>query len=351
MRGITSPVIGMKWCVIHVSEDRSRSGKRCRDFGSNAFLPRFLVLAALLVLSLGLLGWGWARKDVTLVVGDRSWRVVTCRETVAGVLADQGVRLAVHDVVSPGLDASLRDGDRIEIFRAVPVTVRADGHTLRILTASRNVGGVLRECGITLGRHDLVIPESVDRVRAGLAITVTRVDLRIEERQVTVPSHVIKRPDRDLARGLSQVLQSGSSGQEWQRWEIVCHDGRLVQERLVDRRMVRAPRDRVVAVGMADTVSRGGRLIHFRQAYEMRATAYTYTGNNCATGVPPGPGIVAVDPRVIPLGSNLYIEGYGYAQAMDTGGSIKGRMLDVFFTTREAALQWGVRQVRAYILG
>ncbi|MDI6906862.1 MAG: ubiquitin-like domain-containing protein [Thermoanaerobacterales bacterium] len=328
---------------------RGVSGRR-RYPERRTLLPRALALAALLVMLVGLAGWAWAKKNVTVTDGDRSWRVVTYRDTVAGVLAECGLRLGPHDTVSPAPEEKLRDGARIRVLRAVPVAVRVDGQTRRLLTAAGSVGEVLRGCGITLGRYDFVEPDSVSPVRAGMTIKVTRVDLRVEERRVPVPYRVVRRPDGHLARGLYQVIRPGRTGEELQRWEIVCHDGEPVHERLVDRRTLSAPRHQVVAMGVAGTVSRGGRIIHFREARDMRATAYTYTGNNCATGVAPAPGIVAVDPQVIPLGTGLYIEGYGYARAMDTGGAVKGQTVDVFFTTRDAALQWGVRQVRVYVL-
>jgi len=56
--------------------------------------------------------------------------------------------------------------------------------------------------------------------------------------------------------------------------------------------------------------------------------------------------VVAVDPNVVPLGTRLYIEGYGWAVAADTGKAIKGRRLDVWLPTKESCLQWGRRKVR-----
>lgn len=354
----------MRWYTCQIAEERRRATRRsqwaaakCRTVPGRRrraerriALPRFLALAALCVILLGLAGWAGAKKDVTVTDGDRSWRVVTYRDTVAAVLAECGLRLGPRDAVSPAPEERLRDGLRIRILRAVPVTVQVDGQTRTVLTTAETVGGVLRDCGVVLGRNDFVEPDSVSAVRAGMTIKVTRVDFRVEERRVPIPYRVVRRPDGDLARGLYQVIRPGQTGDELQRWEVVRHDGVPVRERLVERRVVSAPRDRLVAVGMADTVSRGGRVIRFRETRDMRATAYTYTGNNCATGVAPEPGIVAVDPRVIPLGTRLYIEGYGYARAMDTGGTVKGAAVDVFFTTREAALRWGVRQVRVYVL-
>ena len=86
----------------------------------------------------------------------------------------------------------------------------------------------------------------------------------------------------------------------------------------------------------------------------MRATAYTPFDPGCngitATGTKAGKGTVAVDPRVIPLGSKVYVPGYGVAVAADTGGAIKGNRLDVCYPTKNEAYSWGVRNVTVYVL-
>lgn len=80
------------------------------------------------------------------------------------------------------------------------------------------------------------------------------------------------------------------------------------------------------------------------------ATAYTWTGNRTATGTWPSRGTVAVDPKVIPLGTKLYIEGYGEAIAADTGGAIKGNIIDVYLPTEAECWQWGRRQVEVRVI-
>ena len=83
----------------------------------------------------------------------------------------------------------------------------------------------------------------------------------------------------------------------------------------------------------------------------MNATAYTHTGNPTASGVyPQAYHTVSVDPNVIPLGTRMYIEGYGYAVAEDTGSAIKGNILDLFFDTEEECVNWGYRSVNVTIL-
>jgi len=61
-------------------------------------------------------------------------------------------------------------------------------------------------------------------------------------------------------------------------------------------------------------------------------------------------GVVAVDPKVIPLGSQLYVVGYGPAIAADTGGLIKGNIIDIFLDSEAACRQWGRRKFQVYIL-
>ena len=87
----------------------------------------------------------------------------------------------------------------------------------------------------------------------------------------------------------------------------------------------------------------------------MHASAYSAQdpglGSRTATGALVAKGVVAVDPRIIPLGSVLYIPGYGKALAADTGGSIKGNVIDIAFDTRSEALQFGRRDnVVVYVM-
>jgi 3D (Asp-Asp-Asp) domain-containing protein len=81
----------------------------------------------------------------------------------------------------------------------------------------------------------------------------------------------------------------------------------------------------------------------------MEATAYTWTGNRTASGTWPAVGTVAVDPKVIPLGSRLYVEGYGEAIAADTGGDIKGNRVDLYMETEDECWQFGRRPVEVVI--
>ncbi|OAA87287.1 3D domain-containing protein [Clostridium coskatii] len=103
------------------------------------------------------------------------------------------------------------------------------------------------------------------------------------------------------------------------------------------------------------TLSRGGSgSLSYSQALTMEATAYcgdAITASGSATvRNPNGYSTIAVDPRVIPLGTKVYVEGYGYAVACDTGGAIKGNIIDLFVNSESEAENWGRRSVTVYIL-
>ena len=79
------------------------------------------------------------------------------------------------------------------------------------------------------------------------------------------------------------------------------------------------------------------------------STAYTWTGCRTASGSWPSRGTIATDPRVIPLGTELYIEGYGPAVAADTGGAIQGQKIDLYMDSEHECLQWGRQKVEVQI--
>lgn len=111
-----------------------------------------------------------------------------------------------------------------------------------------------------------------------------------------------------------------------------------------------------------------GTLIEYTGVMQLEATAYCACHECCgkwpgnkwygitATGTRAKVGTIAVDPRVIPLGTKVYVEGlygannYGYATAEDTGGAIKGKIIDLYFNTHRETINWGRQQVKVYIL-
>ena len=97
----------------------------------------------------------------------------------------------------------------------------------------------------------------------------------------------------------------------------------------------------LVAVGPAS----GRPAAKAKYRLKVDAVAYSLPGKT-ALGIPVRKGVVAVDPRLIPLGTRLHVPGYGRGIAADVGVAIKGRIIDLWFPTRAAARKWGRRTVR-----
>lgn len=325
---------------------------------------RLLRLASMLVIcvmatSLIFGGYAWAEKTVTLVDDGKVREITTFGNTVGAVLRQEGIRLGTQDVVTPTEQEKVVDGMVIDIERAVSVSITVDGGTRKILTRYKTVEKVLADAGITVDGNDIVKPGLSARVVTGMDIKITRVEIKTEEMEVVIPYRIRRLCDYNLKAGESQIEQEGQPGLELQTWRVTLHDGKEVKRTLVSAVMKKAPRDKIIRVGMLNTVtispgrgtvSRAGEEYHIKDSFIVRATAYTYTDNNTATGVPPRVGGIAVDPRVIPLGSKLFVEGYGYCEAIDTGGLIKGKRIDVFFPTYDQAINWGVKNVKVYLL-
>ncbi|HQL36362.1 MAG TPA: 3D domain-containing protein, partial [Bacillota bacterium] len=109
-------------------------------------------------------------------------------------------------------------------------------------------------------------------------------------------------------------------------------------------------------------VSSRGQVTRFVRALKMTATAYDATFESCGkhpdhpqygitySGLRVRPGIVAVDPKVIPLGTYLYVEGYGEALAADIGSAIKGNRIDLYYESPADVAKYGKRTVKVYVL-
>lgn len=119
----------------------------------------------------------------------------------------------------------------------------------------------------------------------------------------------------------------------------------VISKEMEETKVEQAPQQAVAVQSDAENSS--------YKEYTMLATAFTASCKGCsgitAYGINlkknPGAKVIAVDPKVIPLGTKVYVEGYGEAIAGDTGGSIKGNKIDVFYPTRQMALDWGRRTV------
>lgn len=224
----------------------------------------------------------------------------------------------------------------------------------KVYSFKKTVKDLLEEQQVTLDSDDIVQPALETPIKNRQRIVITRVDKQQFVVEEEVPYETVRQPSDQLFKGEEKVTQPGINGLDKLVYQRVLHNGQQVSEQLIERITVREPQAKIIAVGRRNPIQVASRSLDAPRSVSgtisMVATAYTYTGNNTASGVPPRYGVVAVDPNVIPLGTKLYVEGYGEAVALDRGSAIKGARIDLFFPTRAEAVQWGRRTVKVHII-
>ena len=255
------------------------------------------------------------------------------------------------------------------------VDVTADGETKRISYIGHpTIEDILKKADITLSDTDTVSGSLSKAVTAGETIKVTRVEVSEEEELVETDYETVYEDDDSMTEGESSVKQEGINRVVKEVYQIVYRDGEPSETTVISTEVVQEGQDEIILVGTAptpvestsddsgssyessssdssDSSDSSSSSDDFSYSNVITCTAYAYVaGGYGSSGNPAVVGTCAVDPSVIPLGTRLYVEGYGYAVANDTGGGIKGRTIDLVMNTATECYQWGARTVNVYIL-
>ena len=282
--------------------------------------------------------------------------------TVGQALAVLGIRVGPHDLVSPLPETELSSGQHIFVQYANPVAFIVAGQEQEAYTRAATVGGLLAEAGIQVQPMDLVYPDVSQPIHSGMTVSI--VTVRDVEAQEDSPLEfdTVYQYDADLLQGSTALLQAGSNGYVRRQYRIRQVNSHEARRELVAETTV-APTAQVIAIGTyvpatpapqyAPAAVAPAGDASCASSLHVWATWYNAAsagGSTTATGTGVYRGIVAVDPRVIPLGTQMYIPGYGYGLAADTGGGVRGSMIDLGFGAGEVS-DWHTRWVDICILG
>ncbi len=328
---------------------------------------QLVIIAAIFVLIIFV---GSTRKNITVTVDGKEKKITTYKSTVEKVLKSQQIELGQKDKIDKDLKSKIAKNDTINIKKAVNVKVYVDNKELNIKSAEDNIGSLLKTEKIALKTEDKVSPGIEKALCEGMDIKITRVDTKTNTTYAPIDFKTIVKKDDNLLKSKSKVLEEGQKGEKQITTSIVYENGKEVGRKIIKEVVTKKPKEKVIAQGtlspvvasrgtISHTSSRGTTSHVSSNAIKVKATAYsaakgggnTYTSSGRkAVRNPNGYSTVAVDPRVIPLGTNLYIEGYGYAIAADEGSAVKGNYIDVFFNTEGEARDWGVKYVNVHVL-
>lgn len=240
------------------------------------------------------------------------------------------------------LEDSIKDGMTIHIKKAFTVKVKADGETKEATVLPMKVKTLLKQLNIKLDSNDIVEPGLNETLKKGDDVTVKRVTTKKVKKVVSDEYETYYQANASMQIGTMSVTQEGSNGKNRETYEETYIDGELSDSELIKTQVLEETQDKIVSYGTSIVFSKPAGLQYERKIEGVKAVSYYFKGNpRGAYGLPCTYGTVAVDPDVIPLGSKLYIEGYGYAIANDVGTSIKGNKIDVYMEKYEQCLIWG----------
>ncbi len=303
-----------------------------------------------------------AAKPIKVAMGDERRTIWTTADTVKELIQQEDIDVTEHDRIEPALDTVIKNDLSLTIDKAFQITLNVGEEKQQVWTTSTTVADFLKNQDVQLNELDKVEPALTDSLTEKSNVTVTRIEKVTDVVEEPIAFNVVEKKDDNIEKGVQKVIKSGKEGKQEKHYEVTVKNGQEVSRKLLKTETVQKSEDRVVALGTkpvqtsAVLASRGNDSVS--KEFYVNSTAYTASCNGCsgttATGVNlranPNAKVIAVDPSVIPLGTKVYVEGYGYAVAADTGSAIKGNKIDVFLASKSAAYRWGSKRVKIKIL-
>jgi uncharacterized protein YabE (DUF348 family) len=284
--------------------------------------------------------------------------IVTMEKTVGNLLDKYGIVLGQGDEVLPDKDELLQDGLTVTIRRAMQILITADGieHTVYVIEGT--VADALKKANIGLSELDETNYQLNASLSPGMVITVLRVLKETIIKKEAIPYQVIVRNDNTQDETQRKVVQQGQQGELQREYKVIYRDGVEVSREFIGEKITQQPVEHIVLAGtLGRKITSRGETVRYAFSRVFEVTAYTHTGNPTRTGVMPKVGHVAVDPRIIPLNSTIFIDFSGrwdhldgFYKATDTGGVIRGDIVDIFMDTEEEAIRFGRRRARVYLV-
>ena len=330
------------------------------------------LIALTIAASSGIAAFSFLEKEVDVYIGSEHVNVKTLGSTIEDALRSGDIEIGEYDYISKELDEKLGSGavNAIYIKRAIPIAINYGGENFEVYTIRDYVYEVFEDNDFIVDDNDtLNNAELADEVYENMQIEIVKVDERIEISQEDIPYDVVASDNKYMDEGDVEITSLGETGLIEYAYNCVYENGELVSKENVYEETLKEPVTQYEDHGIIKTyVTDSGYTIRYTDIVEVRMTAYTASYRD--TGKSPGHpefgitytgryverGIVAVDPRYIPLETKMYVEidggveDYGFALAADTGGAIKEDLIDLYFNTQEFVDRWGTKWGRVYIL-
>ena len=319
---------------------------------------------------------------VDIVNFDGTSHTIYTSGKVSDAIEAAGIELPKGTALNYGADDLLEDGMTIEIYDVFNVTITVDGETIKKRVSGKTVADAVSVAGIILEGEDFTKPSLDSALKKGMNITVYRVTIEQRTESETIEYDTEYSYNDSLYREEKTVLNEGVEGSKVIVYEDRYVNGELITTTVMDEDVVSEPVSKLVEVGtkvrknaVPATVPTGtpiselavpsylkigsdGIPATYSSVINAKATAYCIPGGITSTGRRAQTGYIAVDPREIPYGTEMYIVSadgkyvYGYCIAADTGGFIYSVdwTVDLYMNSTAQCRNWGRRDVIIYVL-
>lgn len=271
-------------------------------------------------------------------------------------VADCVIGAKKHVVTAEQLGDYEKEPEETEAKRSLPesrFSVTFDFYAkddITCVSAERTVGELMEMLDISLEDSDLLRAEETDVIKEDIVICVDEITYGTAYSHKEIKYETEYRDVQTIPRGTEKTHRRGVYGKATTEYSVTYVNGQESERKAVREYTSTYPVSAIVYRGVGGTVTIGGKAVSYSYYIDCDSTFY-YAGGITASGLPADEKVVAVDPRVIPLGTNLYIPGIGKRIAADTGGAIKGNIVDICLNRdNPLTATYGRRGVRVYIL-
>ncbi|AFS69199.1 3D domain-containing protein [Exiguobacterium antarcticum] len=335
-------------------------------------------------------------KEITLIMGyGEAQTIRTQARRVDDLLKERGIEQMETDDIYPSKDAILTTGMTVRYREAFPLELIVEGKARSLYTYQTTVRELLAMQGIKLQPEDNVSPGLDTVVVKDMLVTVNTTRRAVLTEEQLLPFEVETIEDETLPAGEQLVTKAGRPGIRTQKYQLTLADGLSKEKKLITNKITSQPVKQVVKVGTKPVASveavettpapvfdtekatvplaetpKAATDLDFKKAKTLMVEATAYTNDPASNGsrlydgraltatgydvtdtiTYQGLPIIAVDPKVIPLGTKVYVEGVGLAIALDTGGAIKGNKIDVLVDGETTAKQFGRKTIQVWVI-
>lgn len=299
--------------------------------------------------------------------------------TLEKTLAMQGISVNVYDELNVPLDTPVTNGMKVKIKRAFSVTVNADGESHNFKMTEGTVGDALKLAGVELDNDDETQPTIDTVLKKDTDVDVLRIEYVLRSTTQEIKFSTSTHKKHDMYKGETKIGVKGVNGEKSIVYKDRYVNGKLATTSVNSEKVTKKPVEQVIYSGIVPRVSSlsvyskkpisglpapaglkldsNGLPVNFKKVID--GTAKAYSGDtSTSTGRTPRTGHIAVNPKQIPYGTEMYIVSldgkyvYGYSIAADTGGFVYNDSctVDLFMNSESDCYQWGHRAVRIYIL-